>query len=189
MWTRRVGLGTCNVRCGMQGVIWHASVIILVIPCVPSSVVPSHPSSHPSSVHFCFPHGPFTHRINGRYSRSRAVQSIHTTSHKHTNAKAHHTNHSDERDMDSASAMELAGRMRLPVIRPVCCALCCTKHSPACCAADTGCSCAACAKLHRQACSESRSSAGGCPRRRCWLSRCRHCWCRRFSPRPPVAWC
>ena len=63
--------------------------------------------------------------------------------------------------MDSVSAMELAGRMRLPVIRPVCCALCCTKHSPACCAADTGCSCAACAKLHRQACCE--------PQLRWWL--------------------
>ena len=52
--------------------------------------------------------------------------------------------------MDSASAMELAGRMRLPVIQLACCALCCSRHSPACCAANTGCSCAACAKLHKQ---------------------------------------
>ena len=37
--------------------------------------------------------------------------------HKHTNAIAYHTNHNDERDMDSVSAMELADRMRLPVIR------------------------------------------------------------------------
>ena len=63
--------------------------------------------------------------------------------------------------MDSASAMELAGRMRLPVIQLACCALCCSRHSPACCAANTGCSCAACAKLHRQACSE--------PQLRWWL--------------------
>ena len=132
------------------------------------------------------PFGPFTHRINGRYSRSRAVQSIHTTNHKHTNAIAHHTNHSDERDMDSASAMEPAGRMRLPVMRLACCALCCSRHSPACCAANTGCSCAACAKLHMQACCEPQL-AGGCPRQRCWSSRCRRCWCRRLSPRPPVA--
>ena len=51
VWTRRVGLGTRNVRCGMQGVIWHASVIILVIPYVPLSVVPSHPSGRLSSFH------------------------------------------------------------------------------------------------------------------------------------------
>ena len=38
------------------------------------------------------------------------------TYHKHTNATAYHTNHNDERDMDSVSAMELADRMRLSVI-------------------------------------------------------------------------
>ena len=63
--------------------------------------------------------------------------------------------------MDSASAMELAGRMRLHVIWLACCALCCSRHSPACCAANTGCSCAACAELHKQACCE--------PQLRWWL--------------------
>ena len=53
--------------------------------------------------------------------------------------------------MDSASAMELAGRMRLHVIWLACCALSCSRHSPACCAANTGCSIAACARLHKQA--------------------------------------
>ena len=53
--------------------------------------------------------------------------------------------------MDSASAMELAGRMRLPVIQLACCALCCSRHSPACCAAEQGRSIATCARLHKQA--------------------------------------
>ena len=35
---------------------------------------------------------------------------------KHTDAIAYHTNHNDERDMDSVGAMELADRMRLSVI-------------------------------------------------------------------------
>ena len=52
VWTRRVGLRMRSVRCDMQGVMWHVFIIILAILCVHSSVVPSHPSSHPSSAHF-----------------------------------------------------------------------------------------------------------------------------------------
>ena len=45
VWTRRVGLRVRSVRCVMQGVMWHVFIIIFAIQCVPSSVVPSHPSS------------------------------------------------------------------------------------------------------------------------------------------------
>ena len=66
VWTRRVGLRMRNVRCAMQDVIWHVFVLILVIPCVPSSVVPSHPSSHPSSAHF-FRSSPVVRRCRVRF--------------------------------------------------------------------------------------------------------------------------
>ena len=79
------------------------------------------------------PYGPFTHRINGRYSRSRAVQSIHTTNHKHTKATAYHTNHSDgarhgQRDgagWSHASACDTARVLRAVLYQTLASMLCC----------------------------------------------------------------
>ena len=79
---------------------------------------------------------------------------------KHTDAIAYHASATEsDRCGRAGERAELEESMELLLARVLRAAP--YQLSPACCAAETGCSCAACAELHKQACCE--------PQLRWWL--------------------